>query len=328
MTARKSSAKVVDTKPAAIKVSTISKFTTPDILSPIANSSVSLFAASKEKSPPNAFAPIATVSPSYGIQSSSSTANKKEPLKTLTLSDFGIQAAPPTPTAFSPTGTSGAKVGLLKCCVIKAPGKFSMVYRIEPKNPGLSLGFYGERFLFRAMQDKKEWFTALSFQMANLYWYRNNEPVLNNKSFKIRLFAIKAIGQVPPKERMVEIGKKICQYLNAEEQNDTITIVDESNYFWMGPGVVWSDIIGYTDALGALLRETNEKHFTRGFYHRHKDTVLSYFHTGTMDENLVRVLDAPLSELHPSLRQNASLNQETAADELFPTRQETDHVND
>lgn len=129
------------------------------------------------------------------------------------------------------------------------------------------------------------------------------------------MFFINADGKKPAKDTLVRLGNEVCKHLNAEEGNDTFTSVEETSFFWIPRGAVWSDIIGFDAALSALFQETGQPY--DGYYEAHMGTIHSYFNPGTFGIDLAKKLYAPVDELHPSLRavpapdQDATMEQQS-----------------
>jgi hypothetical protein len=209
---------------------------------------------------------------------------------------FGIKSS-----KASTYSTFASKEGYLKCCVIKAPSGYTILFRLEPRNPGQNTNYFGEKIFSDACKNGHPWTTTLDFIPTAFHWYHNNVKQQNSRGYEIRMFAIKAEGDVPNQQSFFGLGRVICNHLNNEHKNSTITTVDEANFFWIPllDDAVWSDVIGVDASLENLFKETglpnDDSYFTR-----HQSVIYSYFQTGTFSTTLADRLHAPDSELHPS----------------------------
>jgi hypothetical protein len=258
--------------------------------------------------PPAVRVPVATLTPATLSSFASATSSSKGP-PVKGLDSFGITGSP-SGGAFAAKKVLNQNEGFLKCCVIQAPNKWSMVFRLEDRNVNYDKGFYGERFLKDARN--KEWFRALMFKDTFPYWYHENVPVLNHRGFNIRMFIIQAEGKVPANSALINVGHEICSHLNAVEGNPTTTRVNEADYFWLNDTAVWADVLGNEAAANALKEETGPK--CPGYYNVHKTTIHTYFHPGSFSLEMAKDWDAPISQVHPSLRNDTDVNKENEDD--------------
>jgi hypothetical protein len=272
-------------------------------------------ATSPKKHPPRSNIPVQNPSPAASLSSfassrsgSCSVASLSFPA-TLTnsavvlepsilkddLAAFGIKAAS------GPKGKYLDKDSKLKCCLIEGHDGSAIVFRVEPNDPNIKSGSWGEKCFFDALHENEEWLTTINIDSTALAWFHENVPQKNPKNFSIHLFVIYTEANLPPKENIVKLGQYICQHLNATPGNHTTTILHDDSFFWLPDGAVWSDIIGCDAALARLIK--NNGHPSPGYYDLHRQTIHTYFHPQTLSINLARNLYAPIEEVHPSLRE-------------------------
>jgi hypothetical protein len=273
-------------------------------------------ATSPKKHPPPSNIPVQIPSPAASLSSfassrsgNSSVASVNFPA-TLTnsavvlqpsvmkdgLAAFGIKAASAPKAKYFDNDST------LKCCMIKGHDGSAIVFRVEPNDPKIKSGAWGEKCFFEAVRENQEWLASINVDSTALKWFHENEPKKNPKNFPIRLFVIYTEENTTPKENIVKLGQYICQHLNAAPGNNTTTILHEHNFFWLPDGAVWSDIIGCDAALTKLIKDRG--HPSPGYFDMHRATIHTYFHPQTLSIDLARNLYAPIEEVHPSLREN------------------------
>jgi hypothetical protein len=212
------------------------------------------------------------------------------------LALFGIQGAT------APSGVFGAdKNGTLKCCVIRGPNRFALVFRLHANHPMFFGSYWGDKFFFDSVRERRQWVSNLNISDRILKWYDRDVPQQNTKGFFIRMYVIYATGNVPPKQNLIDLGKVICEQVNRCVGNNTITTVDKDSYFWGGGSAVWSDVVGTAEAQVLLYRETNVVEPMPGFYEEHKDLILSYYHKGQLPASVGARLHAPVEAIAVSL---------------------------
>jgi hypothetical protein len=212
------------------------------------------------------------------------------------LSSFGISAGIPVPQQ-----TYGRNVYIKMCIVRGHGGNFNIVFRFQHQNP--TAPCWPEKHCNDAVaKNRPEWVTMLNIDPRTLVWYDENVLMENDRKYGVKLFVIRAAGNVPAKQHLVELAQHIAAQLNNTRGNNTTTFVDEQSLFWKTENAVWSDVIGFDESLRSLLEETDTVHPFPGFYETNRDIILTYFHTGTFSQELASLLHAPASELHPSIR--------------------------
>jgi hypothetical protein len=212
------------------------------------------------------------------------------------LEDFGI----------TPVSTSrNQKDSVLKCCLIKEPNGYTLVFRCECLDPTNEFGSWAEKVMaettYKGIKEET-WMTLLGFDKVYMNWYHENQEMKNPKNYNIRLFLIRCNNnKVIPKEDIVRLGKHICACVNATPKNKTTLHLDEQSFFWIGDDVTWSDVIGFDASLTSLENVTTKRP-APGYYERFKKTIHSHFHAGSFGTELAAHLHAPPEEIHPSLR--------------------------
>jgi len=217
-------------------------------------------------------------------------------IPTVRLEDFGITPA---------SASRNQRDSELKCCLIREPNGFTLVFRCECVDPTYEGGSWSEKVMAEtAFKSSKEdnWMKLLGFESEYKSWYHENQEMKNPKNYNIRLFLIRCKNKnVIPKEDIVKLGQHICACDNATPKNRTTLRLDEQSLFWISDNVTWSDVIGFDAALKSLESVTT-KFPAPGYYERFRETIHSHFHAGSFGTELAAHLHAPPEEIHPSLR--------------------------
>jgi hypothetical protein len=174
-----------------------------------------------------------------------------------------------------------------------------------------SPGAWAEKLFFDAVKSNKKWTTDLNVESTCPHWYHNNVLQLNQRHYAIRMFVI-PLERSPTKIQIVGLGNTICKNINATHANTTTTTLDETHYFWLPDGAVWSDVIGYDAALTALLRKAGPS--CDNYYSNYEATIHTFFHPATSSLDLARTLRAPNDQIHPSERQHLEQRSEKQPD--------------
>jgi hypothetical protein len=152
------------------------------------------------------------------------------------LSAFGI--VPPSIETAVVNQTTTNKDAILKCAYIRGPTNNVIVFRCQPVLPGTQC--WCEKLWFDAVKGRHPWILDLGINDRTLSWYHENEPMLNEKGYAVRIFMIVTPGPLPTKDRLLSLGEHICRHINLIPGNTTkMSIEDESNYFWLGEDAVW-----------------------------------------------------------------------------------------
>lgn len=217
-------------------------------------------------------------------------------IPTLRLEDFGITPA---------TASTNQRDSDLKCCLIKEPNGYTLVFRCECVDPTYENGSWSEKVMaetsFKSLKEVT-WMTHLGFEKGHMSWYHDNQEMKNPKNYNICLFLIQCKkNKVIPKEDIVKLGQHICACVNAAPKNKTTLRLHEESFFWIADDVTWSDVIGFDAALKSLETMTT-KYPAPGYYERFRDMIHSHFHAGSFGRELAAHLHAPPEEIHPSLR--------------------------
>ena len=191
----------------------------------------------------------------------------------------------------------------LKCCIIREPTITACIFRFEPTDLERNAsGSWAEKLFFDAVKDNMKWVMDYNVDHDCLHWYHENVLQLNPKRFPIRMFVIRMEGAPPAHNILMQIGKAICENVNAMYPNKAKppAALDGSKLYWMTlpDGAVWADVIGYDAALTALFHKTGPR--SDEYYALHESTIHSFFHRGTLSLDLARILHAPNDQIHPS----------------------------
>jgi len=155
-----------------------------------------------------------------------------------------------------------------------------------------------KRMLSKFERDKEQ------LNKSTLHWYENNIAKVNNKGGNIRLFSIHlGVPGLPEQDSVVNLAQYICAQINAVKINITTTRVDRAKLYWIPREECrWADILGWDGALRKLLRKTGPP--TEGYFESNFSLIRSYFHKGTLPQQLGAFIRAPDEELHPMFRKS------------------------
>jgi len=246
------------------------------------------------------------------------------------------------------TGTNVPNRGsTLKCCLIAGVDYSAIVFRIQPNDPHNKNGSWAEKLFFDAVRASEEWVKNINMDSNVLPWFHHNNPQKNPKGYFVRLFIIRTLPPVPPKDSVIKLGKYICQQLENTPGNTTKVTLDEGNFFWLHQPTVWSDVIGCNAALAEIIRSKGQPHqgmynvsiFTpfnylritnmhKGFFEAHQKYIHTFFHPNTLSAELARELRAPNRELHPSLVASAGVEELDLVGEEFCLGEDLDELAD
>lgn len=230
-----------------------------------------------------------------------------QPQGPFSLSNLGIVAEVPL----------NGRNSHLKCCVIRGPNKYSIVFRCMANDPNHPAGSWADKCFFDAVKvpEARTWAT-LTFNLThnrNMCWHHHNELQLNVAKYGIRLYIISCTGLPPAKENIVRVAEMICGYLNNTPGNNTTTTFDEQSGFWLDEHAVWSDILGFNNAFTALVQATKVREVLPGFYETFEGLIHSYFRRGSLTPELARQLHAPLCEIDPAYAQTEGIDDDNDA---------------
>jgi len=248
---------------------------------------------------PRLFNSVATISPaSISLTPNSSphtSLNSSQSSFTSmgNLAAFGIKAAAQVRTTFRDRNSK------LKCCVIRGVNMCTVVFKCEPNDTQYTNGSWSEKIFSDAVRSNSSWIKELNFDTEFLYWYQNNVAQKNPKGWPVRMFTIQ-VEEEPSKDALKKLADYICQQVNQVPRNDTTLTVDDNNFFWIQPPVVWSDIVGYEAAFLMIKKEKGDLH--PGFFVENEDYIHTFFHPNSFDKELGRALYAPTRALNPSLQ--------------------------
>ena len=183
----------------------------------------------------------------------------------------------------------------LKCCVIETPGQNNtIIFRFEPYDKKASC--WCEKLLLDDVKIQKDWVVDLNFDDFCYTWYENSVPQQNNKGFPIRLFCINIDSDPPTLKTLLNIGKHICETINAKEGNKTKALVDEKDFIWIKKAT-WSEIIGHAMAQKRL-QDTIGK-FNENSYLQYCHTISAFFREDDIPDYLAKLIGAPKKEFMP-----------------------------
>ena len=231
-----------------------------------------------------------------------------------TANSFGITPIKPAHNPYSKDKNS-----TLKCVLINSPEANAIVFRVEPTDPD-ARGSWAEKIVFDAIYKGEKWVRDLGIDSKNQKWFHENEVVNNEKGYPIRMFVLRC-EEMPPKEKIFDLGEHICIQINSAPGNRTTTSVERDAFFWIDPDTkpVWSDIVGVDVAMETLMIKTGVPN-ADDYFKQNKDIIHSFFHPGSLSLQLARVLKAPMEEVHPDFLEdvkpsNGDLEVESSSDE-------------
>jgi len=256
-------------------------------------------------------APVAESPPAFSLNnflaSGDIGAAATSPGKTSDLAAFGLS---PNPTSRSVLN----KDSILRLVTIDSPNGAYIVLRVEPLDE--RSGSLGEKFLFDAMRAKEaNWTEPINMNKSTLHWYENNVAKVNNKGWNIRLFSIHlGVPGLPELDSVINLAQYICAQINSVKANNTTTRVDQTKLYWIPREECrWADILGWDGALRKLLRKTGPP--TGGYFESNFSLIRSYFHKGTLPQQLGAFIHAPDEELHPMFRKSPPCEEKESEEE-------------
>ena len=245
---------------------------------------------------------VATLSPKSvtSFTSFTSVASSVAPAKGangFNIEAFGIKPAASPAKATLKKGFD--KDSTLKVSVVKSPNTSAIVFRVQP-NDAKSYGSWSEKTFFDHVRNERQWTKDISMDSTVLQWFDGNMPMYNGRGYQIRLFVIYVL-ELPPKEAIIKLGHHICSQINTDPANNTTMSLHEDTFFWT-VDAVWSDLIGCDQALRRLQKEIGQT--VPGLYENNKEIIHSYFHPKTFSMELARILQAPIDQVHPEVRED------------------------
>ena len=236
------------------------------------------------------------------------------------LAAFGIKSV---------SECGGDKDSILRCVkIVHSDNSAALVFRCEPNNE--SNPSWVEKMWFDAVRHKVEWVVKLNVEGQMLHWYHDDEAMLNNRGYDVRLFVIQC-AEEPPVASIMKLARYISEKINEIPTNFTTITVVPDKFFWIpcSDNPVWSDVIGSDAALKTLVEKTGVP--KAGYYEANHGTIHSYFRPHTFTLDLARVLRAPIEQVAPGLRGGmaAALEESPPGDEMIKIEpQHTDESDD
>jgi hypothetical protein len=214
------------------------------------------------------------------------------------VSSIGLKFATFKSKGSTMTGANLSKQSYLRAVIIPGPEFSAIMFRCESVDPLQLNGPWSDKIFFDAVKHQSNWVKTYGIVEDIYYWHHLNEPQLNQKNYKLRLFAV-FTENIPDEGMAIKLGKLICNQINITPGNNTTISVKEDYYFWLDQPVVWSDVIGHEQAFKEIINHKGQPY--SGFFEEHEELIHSYFHPCSFDHSLARALYAPNTSLHPSL---------------------------
>ena len=274
---------------------------------------VSSAAGTAVKKPP----PVAAVTPTRVMSLSASSLNSfasiytgAEDSKQGILPERGLDSFGLRPAAERSRNYYQDKNSKLKCALI---GHQAAVFRLEPNDPANANGSWAEKTFFECVKINAPWVIKINIDSTCLKWVHEGIPQKNPKGYDIRLFVIRFKSDGPlAKSGIISLGRYICEKINTVPGNNTLTTLDDKDFFWIEKGV-WSDVIGCDASIKELIKTTGTP--CPGYYEMHKDAIHTHFHQGALSLELARLMHAPMDEVHPDLRPEVQELEDTEEEE-------------
>jgi len=210
---------------------------------------------------------------------------------------FGIKPSKKSP---SNNNKSTNRDSYIKMAVINDEDEgCSILFRFEPKENTDNSGSWSEKVMFESLRSGARFVRLLNVNQYCEHFFKNNEPVVNNRGYKIRMFIIPCDNR-PPEQALHGLATRICKEVNAMPGNNTIASVQEGSLLWLTEDVVWSDAIGVDRAFEKLCMKTGQP--GTNFYEENISVIHTFFHRETFSMDLARALHAPIEQVHPDLR--------------------------
>ena len=261
-----------------------------------------------------------SASPSRSVSAVSFTLPSGPPtrlVKGIKKSSSSIGSKPSYKSALTTLGLISAKEKVVKASfdselfasLINTKGGGSIVVIRFEKSSGRGSS-WSERVLSEGIYKNESWTHGFGFDTKLWKWYDNDVPQLNSRGYPIRLFIIRLTTR-PSVTVIYELGRRICDAVNAVPRNNTTLRIDESRFMWIPQPTAWQAVIGSSAAYDSLMNELDAQlPVDDDFYHRNQEVIHSYFATGTFNLSLARALKAPKSELHPSVIESMNAREE------------------
>jgi len=208
---------------------------------------------------------------------------------------FGIK-----PSKVSPSNGGANKDSYIRMAVINDENEGCViVYRFEPKDTSNTNGSWSEKVMFESLRNGVKFVRLLNVHPYCEHLFINNEPVVNGRGYKVRMFQIMCENR-PQATALKSLATRICDEVNAIPGNNTTASIEEGRLMWLPEDAVWSDAVGVDRALEKLFLKTGQP--DTNYYHENHTIVHTYFHPETFSLDLARALRAPVEQVHPDLR--------------------------
>jgi hypothetical protein len=207
----------------------------------------------------------------------SSVGNSPNNVVSRSLASFGFRAAPTGSGGSRPARRNGRNSSILRVVIIDGiEGRSDIILRCEPTNEGTNVSSWSEKILADVIKEPESWATDLNISNQCYNWYVKNTLQLNANGFPIRLFHIPVLGKSSDEE-LIALCNHICELVNNTPKNRERLYVNRDKLFWIRGPVVWSDLIGITEAIEEI--RFHKGNIFDGFFEEHEDFILTYFKT-------------------------------------------------
>lgn len=239
------------------------------------------------------------ISPETKNASSACSASISEALKKKSYTIKPSQRSFPNRRGF------GKDIQLIVYPVQAVKNTFTYVWKLRLLNDKAAYrSTWTEKRFVDAVTDTSthKWAANLGFDAFTLPWYDNNQPVLNDKGYAVRLFIQRLEGEPFAKDILYEIAKDIASSINGMDSvKQKVCVSEESFLASSTKKFVWQEIIGSSEAFAMMKEDIGEGTIVDdSYYIQNREIIHCYFREGTFSPQLQKAVNAPTEQLHSS----------------------------
>lgn len=156
--------------------------------------------------------------------------------------------------------------------------------------------------------DTHQWASSLGFDSFTLPWYDNNQPVLNDKGYSVRLFIQRLEGEPFAKDALYKMAKDIASSINSMDSvKQKVSVSEEAFLASSTKKFVWQEIIGSTQAFAMMKEDIGHSTIVDSTYYlQNREVIHCYFRERTFTPELQKAVNAPTEQLHSSFLKSCS----------------------
>lgn len=179
----------------------------------------------------------------------------------------------------------------------------AIVVKLAQANGAETSAVWSEKLLADQVRENNPGLARLGISPNIFKWCRNNQPMLNEKGYSIRLF-VTYLYDKPTLKSLKEFGTLVASYLDAISKGRPNVQLHPSSMFFFGDekdSATWADLIGYDEAYNFLKSVAGNPTENPNFYKDYGKILDFYFKQGSYNRELAATLGVPEKYLHPSL---------------------------